>query len=197
MPDFDAYYGEGWINLSQTIIFPNPLVAGDTWTFQRHGGRWISSGWNAQVFIAAQQTKLAAQALADEDWYQWQIQSTDTAKLTAQPYAYNVNVTSPDGSQRITIEQGAIQVISDISAPGCVEPQTNLQKMLAAVDLTLIKLLSKQTSMAQFAGQMYQTHDIDKLFTVREKLSVRVADEQEELRGNRRNRRIVTVFRTQ
>jgi hypothetical protein len=68
--------------------------------------------------------------------------------------------------------------------------------MLAACDATLISLLANKATMVQFAGQSYQMHDIEKLFAVRNDLATRVRDEQQELSGNKKSRRIITVFRT-
>jgi hypothetical protein len=129
-------------------------------------------------------------------WYQWVVSGVDTAKLKAQPYMYNVNVVNPSNTQRITVESGAANVVADISVPGTnIATKTNLQLMLEALDTTLIALMSQKTSIVQYGGQMYQMQDIDKLFTVREKLNTQVKDEIEELRGNMRGRKIITFFR--
>jgi len=196
MGDFSSFYGQGFFNLEKTIIFPDPLIAGDSWLFQFWGGDWYSSGYSASVTFAACTTKLTAPAVPSQGWYQWHIPGTDTAKLAAQPYKYNVNVTNPSGDQRITVEEGAVKVIADISVAGTnVKNMTNLQLMLHALDSTLIALMGQKTSMVQYAGQMYQMQDLDKLFTIREKLSTQVRDESEELRGNKRARNIIAFFR--
>jgi hypothetical protein len=157
---------------------------------------WGSSGYTAEITFAAQTTKLTAPAVLNQGWYQWSIPGTATSQLPEQPYAYNVHVTDPSGQNRITVERGAARVKCDIKVAGTnVQSKTNLQLMLAALDQTLITLLGQKTSMVQFQGQMYQMHEVDKLWTLREKLSTQVADEQEELRGNKRSRRIVAFFR--
>lgn len=194
MSDFSPYYGKGWANLSQNIIFPEKLVQGDQWCFQYYAGDWGNSGYAASITFAASTTKLTSAAALNQGWYQWQVPGSATSQLPPQPYAYNVNVTL--GSQRLTLERGAVIVVPDISVSGTnVTSQTNLQLMLSALDQTLITLMGQKTSMVQFAGQMYQMQDIDKLFVVREKLATQVSDEMEKLRGNQRSRRIVTYFR--
>ncbi len=196
MSDFSAFYGHGFFNLDKTIIFPDPLIAGDSWCFQFWGGDWYSSGYSASITFAAATTKLTAPAAPSNGWYQWNIPGTSTAQLEAQPYKYNVSVTNPSGNQRLTVENGAVKVIADISVSGTnVVSQTKLQMMLEALDSTLIALMGQKTSMVQYAGQMYQMQDLDKLFTIREKLSTQVKDEAEELRGNKRSRNIITFFR--
>jgi hypothetical protein len=182
--------------IAQNIIFPQPLVAGDQWIFQMWGGNYASSGYGAFITIAAATTKLSAAAALNSGWYMWSIPGSSTSKLAAQPYRYNVNVVDPSGN-RLTIERGSLVVEADISVSGTnVTSQTNLQLMLAACDATLISLLSNKATMVQFAGQSYQMHDIQKLFEVRSDLNVRVKDEQQELRGNKKSQRIITVFRT-
>jgi hypothetical protein len=196
MSSFDAFYNKGFLNLEQNIIFPDPLVAGDSWCFQYWAGDWGSSGYSAEITFAAATTKITSPAVLNQGWYQWNVPGSSTATLQASPYLYNVHVTDPSGSQRITIERGAVKVVCDIKVSGTnVVSQTKLQMMLEALDNTLIQLMGNKTSMVQFAGQMYQMQDIDRLWTVREKLSTQVADEREELRGNKRGRRIVTFFR--
>jgi hypothetical protein len=188
--------GNDRFGISQNIIFPDPLVQGDTWNFQMWGGQYASSGYGASITIAAATTKLSAAASINSGWYMWTIPGSSTAQLAPQPYLYNVNVTDPSGN-RLTVERGSLVVASDISVSGTnVTSQTNLQLMLAACDATLISLLANKATMVQFAGQSYQMHDIEKLFSVRNSLAIRVKDEQEELRGNKKSRRIITVFRT-
>jgi hypothetical protein len=182
-------------DIEENIIFQDPLVQGDTWNFQLWSAGYGSSGYAASITIAAGTTKLTAGASLVAGWYQWSLPPSATSQLAAQPYAYNVNVTGP-GGDRMTIERGAITVAADISVPGTnVNNKTKLQLMLEACDATLIALMSSKTTMVQFAGQMYQMHDLQKLFDVRNNLAARVRDEAEMLEGNKRNTKIVTYFR--
>ena len=179
-----------------SISFPSSLVAGDTWTFCMPTGNY-GSGYTALITFAAGSVKLSSAATQDGDEFRWSILGTETAPLvtaTSTPFLYTVTVTDGSGN-RYTVETGAVTVARDINALANVGgTQTNLQLMLAACDATLINLMSQKTSMVQFAGQMYQFHELDKLFAVRDNLVARVADEQDELRGAARFRKVVTIF---
>jgi hypothetical protein len=192
MPEFLQTNGV----IPDTIIFPDPLVQGDQWNLQMFSGKWGQSGYSAVIYFAAGSTKMTAPAVLSDSMYVWSIPGTSTAQLAPQPYQYNVNVIDPAGNRQ-TIEQGVIEVAPDISSSGNrnIQAMSNLELMLQACDNTIIQLLSQKTTMVQFAGQMYQMHDIEKLYAVRSNLAIRVADERDAARGNKRARRIITVFK--
>jgi hypothetical protein len=178
------------------IAFPSPLTAGDTWAFCMDVGQYGS--YTAAVNFASGPTKLLSPATLTGNKFAWLIAGTDTAPLAPTgrptPYLYTVTVTDLSGN-RYTIEQGAVTIVPDISEVGDVgDAATPLQKMLMAVDATLLQLMSQKTSMVQFAGQMYQFHELDKLFAVRDNIAARVADEADALRGAESFRRIISVF---
>ena len=175
--------------MPDTILFPL-LVEGDAWACERDAGAF-GTGFSASITFAALATKLTSGATAQGGQFLWAIPSAQTAKLPAQPYAYNVSVTDAD-QNRFTLERGAVEVVADITTAGAVQNKSRLRLMLEACDATLLQLLSQQTTMVQFAGQMYQFPDLDKLFAVRQSLASQVADEQLVLQGNTRGRRIVT-----
>lgn len=190
-------FPDGFSNqdFNSNIIFPDPLICGDTWCFKMWSGRY--SQWTASITFAAAVTKLTALATLVDNWFSWQIPGSQTSALAPQPYAYNVNVSDGLGN-RLTIESGAAVVAPDISVAGTnVNNRTSLQLMLLACDQSLISLLSQTTSIVKFAGQEYEFYDVAKLFAVRDTLVARVADEEVVMQGNRRHRRIVTRFRNQ
>jgi hypothetical protein len=176
-----------------TIIFPDPLVAGDTWNFQMSTLQWPTS--TAEIVFAADGTKLSSTATIVSNYFQWLIAGTQTSTLIPGPYVYNVYMTDPDGN-RYTAERGSVRVAEDISAPGTLvtETTTPLQQMLAACDAALIRLLGQDTSMVQYGGQMYEFQDVEKLFSVRDQLQARVNDEADALRGQKGYRKITCVF---
>jgi hypothetical protein len=178
------------------IAFPQPLMAGDTWAFSMNTGQY--GGYTAAINFASGSTKLLSTAVVSGDQFQWLVPGTDTAPLTPTgrptPFFYTVTMTDTDGN-RYTVEQGAVTVVPDISTAADVgDATTPLQRMLKAVDETLLNLMSQKTSMVQFAGQMYQFHELDKLFAVRNSIEARVQAEADALRGASSSRRIITVF---
>ncbi len=178
--------------IPSSIIFPDPLIQGDTWCFRLLSGQY--SLFTASITFAAATTKLTSAASLVDNFFAWNIPSSQTSALAPQPYAYNVNVTDTLGN-RLTIQTGAVVVAPDISVASTnVANRTSLELMLLACDQSLISLLSQTMSMVMFAGQEYHFYDVAKLFEVRDILVSRIADEQEVLEGNRRNRRVVTRF---
>jgi hypothetical protein len=175
------------------IVFPTPLTAGDTWSFQMSTLQWPD--YSAEIVFAADGTKLSSTATLVSNYYQWLIPGTQTATLIPGPYLYQVFMTDTDGN-RYTAEQGQVHVVQDISAAGSLATQTTtpLQQMLAACDAALIRLLSQDTQMVQYGGQMYQFVDIQKLFQVRDQLQARVNDEADMLRGAKGYNKITCVF---
>ena len=178
------------------MSFPQPLIAGDTWAFSMDTKGY--GAYTAAINFASGPTKLLSVAVVSGDRFQWLIPGTETAPLTPTgrptPFLYTVAVTDVSGN-RYTIESGAVTVVPDISEAADVgDATTPLQRMLKACDETLINLMSQKTSMVQFAGQMYQFHELDKLFAVRNSIAARVQSEADALRGASSSRRIVAVF---
>lgn len=180
---------------ASAVNFPDPLISGDTWTFSISAGNYGDGTFTSSITFAALANKLTAPGTLAGGFFMWVIPGSQTSALTPQPYLFNINVTDSLGN-RTTLQNGGVQVAADISVTGTnISNQTNLQQMLAACDATLIQLLSQKTSMVEFQGQAYHFQDISKLFAVRQYLASLVADEQQELTGNRRSNRIVCVFR--
>ena len=176
------------------VILPDPLIIGDTWSFQIPAGPYGDGTFTASITFAALASKLTAAATLNDGLFQWVIHSSQTSLLSPQPYMFNINITDNMGN-RITIQRGATQVSADITASGgAVSNMTNLQLMLAAADATLIALMGQKTSMVMFQGQAYHFQDIEKLWNVRNYIAAQVADEMAALSGNLRGRKIVVVF---
>jgi hypothetical protein len=180
--------------VSTFIIFPEPLVAGDSWAFEMQMQSPWDETYSATLSFAAYTNKLTANAWLDDQVFRWLIPGTETGKLPGSPYSYQLSVTDPLGN-RYTIDTGAVTVVADISAAGTnVDSQTMLQKQLAKCDETLLVILGKQTQIARFQGQEYTLHNVKELWEVRVDLASRVADEQDALRGSLRGRQFITRF---
>jgi hypothetical protein len=151
--------------------------------------------YTAEIVFAADGAKLQSTATLVSNYYQWLIAGTQTAPLIPGPYVYQVYMTD-SGANRYTAERGQVTVVADISNPATLvtETTTPLQQMLAACNAALIRLLSQDTSMVQYGGQMYEFIDIEKLFSVRDQLQARVNDEADALRGAKGYRKISCVF---
>jgi hypothetical protein len=182
------------LGVPTTIIFPDPLVAGDTWNFRLSTLQWPNS--TAEIVFAADGTKLTSTATVVANYFQWLIGGAETSKLIPGPYTYNVFMTDAADGSRYTAERGSVRVAPDISDPNTLvtETTTPLQQMLAACDAALIRLLGQDTSMVQYGGQMYEFQDVEKLFSVRDQLQARVNDEADALRGQKGYRKIACVF---
>jgi hypothetical protein len=177
-------------------VFPELLVAGDTWNVEMPSGEYGGGSWSAVLTFGAGATKLSATATLDGDNFQWLIPGAETAPLASagiNPYVFTITVS--DGTNRYTIDTGRVNVIPDITTvPNITGTKTNLQLMLEACDKCLTQLLGQKTTMVQFAGQMYQFHEIDKLFKVRQSLAARVRDEADALRGASAHRQCISTF---
>ena len=176
------------------VILPDPLIIGDTWSFQIPAGPYGDGTFTASITFAALTSKLTAAATLNDNLFQWVIPSSQTSTLSPQPYMFNINITDAEGN-RVTIQRGATQVSADISAAGgSVANMSNLQLMLAACDKTLIELMSQKTSMVMFQGQAYHFQDVQKLWDVRLYLAAQVANELATQSGNLRGRKVIVVF---
>ena len=113
------------------LILPDPLIIGDTWSFQIPSGPYGDGTFTASITFAALTSKLTSSATLNDNLFQWDIPSSQTSLLSPQPYVFNINITDADGN-RVTIQRGATQVSADITAAGgSIANQTNLQLMLA------------------------------------------------------------------
>src|SRR5262249_22527161 len=123
----------------------------------------------------------------------WAIPGSATAQLPPGPAQYTVQVTN--ATDRYTIDTGAITVADDINNPSLVvDPNSVLEKELAAADDCLLKLLSQRTQMVSFGGKSYTLWSIKDLWAVRNGIYSRVIAEREAAAGNMRARVIVPVF---
>jgi hypothetical protein len=177
-------------------VFPELLVAGDSWDVTMPSGKYSGGAWTAVITFGAGETKLSSTATLDGDTFRWTIPGAETAPLASagiNPYLFTITVT--DGTNRYTIDTGRVNVIPDITkVENITGTKTSLQAMLEACDKCLTQLLGQKTTMVQFAGQMYQFHEIDKLFKVRQSLASRVADEADVLRGASAYRQFISTF---
>jgi hypothetical protein len=177
-------------------VFPNLLIAGDTWTVMMPSGGYGGGGWTAVLTFGAGTVKLSATATLSGENFAWLIPGAQTAPLVSSgttPYLFTITVS--DGTNRYTVDTGRVDVIPDITQVANVTGnKTNLQLMLEACDKALISLFGQKTSMVQFAGQMYQFWELDKLFKVRQSLASQVRDEQDALRGATRHRMCISTF---
>lgn len=181
--------------LNQKIIFQDPLVQGDLWTFGMYAANYVSSGYSAVITVAAGIINFSVPATPIYPNFTWSIPGSTTSQLTPQPYLYNVHFIDPTGN-RTTVERGGFIVAQDITiANQSVDACTNLEKMLKAVDCTLLDILNSKVQIAQFGGQSYTLHNVRELFTVRNEIYDRVVEERIRLSGNMRSSNIVTVFR--
>jgi len=182
--------------LPPQVIFPEPMIAGDTWSFSMPVAQW-GTGYTAVITFAEGTTKLSSTATVDAEFFRWTIPATDTAPLattTKLSYLYTVTVTDA-ALNRYTIDTGSITVVPDITIASVPETRTKLQQMLDAIDTAIINLCGQKTSEVEFQGQMYKFQDLTKLFALRESIAARVKDEQDELRGAARYRQCVSTFR--
>jgi hypothetical protein len=177
-------------------VFPDLLVAGDSWDVTMPSGEYGGGDWTAILTFGAGETKLVSTAILDGDNFLWTIAGTETAPLATvgiNPYLFTITVS--DGVRRYTVDTGRVNVIPDITTTANITgTKTNLQLMLEACDKCLTALLGQKTTMVQFAGQMYQFHELDKLFKVRQALAAQVADEADSLRGASAYRQFVSTF---
>ena len=192
--DFSEFVSYQSTMPTSDVILPDPLIIGDTWSFQIPAGPYGDGTFTASITFAALTSKLTAAATLNDNLFQWVIPSSQTSTLSPQPYMFNINITDAEGN-RVTIQRGATQVLADISAAGgSVSNMTNLQLMLAACDKTLIELMGQKTSMVMFQGQAYHFQDLEKLWNIRIYLAAQVANEQASQSGNLRGRKVVVVF---
>ena len=176
-----------------TIVFPDPLVVGETWAFEMSCLQWPD--YTAEIVFAANGTKLSSTATVVSDEFRWLVAGSQTATLVAGYYIYNVYMTDSSGN-RYTAERGQIRVVADISDPATsvTQTMTPLQQMLAACEAALIRLMGQPERMVQYGGQMYEYVDIEKLFSVYDQLKARVNDEADQLRGAQGYGKITCVF---
>jgi hypothetical protein len=194
------YYGSSIASYS--VIFPPTMRCGDSWEFSLYSPDYTSpqaegGPWNpATAIFASGIAQISSVATIDGTTFEWVVPPTDTKTFPTGPASYVIQVDNGAGGLRRTLEQGAIQVVADISVGGGVpiDAQTVLQKQLAAADQCLLDLLGQRTSMVSFGGKQYQLWNIKDLWTVRNALFARVAAEEEENSGNMRARIIVPTF---
>jgi hypothetical protein len=184
----DLAYIPGDVTSPATVLFPPYLVAGDSWTFQLPAGNYGDGSWTATATFANATQNISQPAVLSGDYFQWTVPGSATEAILPGPLAYSIYVS--DQVNRYTLQVGAVNVITDISQSAPI----NTLSMLQACQQTLLKILNKQVSMITFGGKQYSLHNIKDLWAVQQSLFARVAQEQERLSGNRRNRMIAIRF---
>jgi hypothetical protein len=181
-----------------TIIFPPEMVRGDCWSFELYAPKYAGDDaegapWTASSVFATGTVRVSTTATVQGDTFYWLVPSTETAKLPPGPASYVVQVTN--ATCRYTIDSGAISVADDINNPALVvDPNSMLEKQLAAADACLLALLGQRTQMVSFAGKQYSLWNVKDLWTVRNGIYSRVMAEREAAAGNMRARIICPVF---
>lgn len=179
---------------SLNVIFPSPLIAGDTWTITAPLGRYTDPGWTATLTFAAGSSKISANATTDASNWIFTVPATDTAKAPTGTNQYSIMVANSVTGEVYTLQIGGVTVIANPTSATWVNTESMLTKQLAAADQTLLDLLSQRTSMVSFGGKQYYMWNIADLWKVRNELAARVAAENEQLLGNRRSNRIIPWF---
>jgi hypothetical protein len=183
--------------VSTGIMFPPSMIRGDSWSFslvsERYGSGATDGPWTATATFASGLVRLEADAVLETNRFKWDILPEQTLTLFPGPASYVVQVTN--GTLRRTLESGVVTVSEDITIPGAViDPNSALEKELAAADACLLALLSQRTSMVSFGGKQYQLWNIKDLWAVRNGIYSRAMAERERTAGNMRARIIMPVF---
>jgi hypothetical protein len=171
---------------------------GDSWEFSLYSSKYAGPDaadgpWTATTVFASGTSRLSSVATVAGDTFKWVILPIDTLTMPPGPASYAITV--DNGTLRRTLDQGAVTVVDDIANPDwVVDPNSPLEKELAAADACLLALLSQRTSMVSFGGKQYQLWNIKDLWAVRNGIYARVAAEREARSGNTRARCIVPVF---
>lgn len=179
----------------QTIIMPPYLVAGDCWEFQRVIGPYANYTGTMSFVGPGSGNMVSSVATVDQGAFIWDFPSAATQHLTPQPYLWTCQMVDPADGCRYSIQSGSIKVAADITiGPPPAQTLTQLQQLLAAVDQTLLDLLSDKVQTVAYAGQTYTLHNVKDLWAIRTDLANRVSAEQAVLSGNSRSQRILPRF---
>jgi len=177
------------------VIFPDNLNVGDSWAFEMNAGEYNDGTWTATMTFASGSWRLAQAATLSQGLFYWLFASSDTLSAPVGTLAYSIRVDK--APERYTLQEGLIATVPNLADPSAViATQTIKQQQLAALDQTLLSLLSQRTEEVTFAGKAYRLWDVSKLWQVRKDLAAEVSAEQDAMSGNKRHQLIIPVFKS-
>jgi hypothetical protein len=100
-----------------TQPFGTQLVAGDTWTWPVADVGYDLASWTVKYFLRGSGQKLDLTMEADgAGGFQLRAAATDTKKLTAGDYSWQLVVTN--GTDRNELARGMVEILGDVEASG-------------------------------------------------------------------------------
>jgi hypothetical protein len=173
-------------------MLPQKFTAGDTWKWQAsHPSFPASNDWQLAVhFRGPGMLDVSGTPAGDE--FSFVATATATAALKAGNYQWVAVATQ--GEERHSIDGGFITIAPSLAAvTDPHDPRSAAARQLAAVELTIEGLLSKQHAAATFGDQSYTLQDVEKLFRIRDRLREQVRAENAAANGGK-GRRILVEF---
>jgi len=147
-------------------VEPNCFTQGDSVTWTRTESDYLpADGWVLAYILASECATYEVTASDNGDGgHLVDLTTAETAAYAAGVYTWSVRVTN--APQRVTIDQGRIEILVDFSSEnfGKVE-QTEAQKMLAHFDGLLLKIVS--ASETELENWRQKGQDPEKLLVLR------------------------------
>jgi hypothetical protein len=159
---------------------PSEIFAGDTFKWKVSLSDFpASSGWTLKyVFTNGTDGEGPFSATADGDDHQMTVSAATTSAWTAGAYTFVAYVEA--GSDRVTIDEGAITVKADRSAGAAYDGRTHARTTLDAVEAVIENRATLDQMKYSIAGRSLDRMPVDDLLKFRAEYRKEVAQELRE-----------------
>jgi hypothetical protein len=186
------------------MAMPKRLIAGDAWSISLSDSAWPDQAdrtctlvfGTGTVRLSAPGKPLMTGPVSGPTTWLFGFLAADTAALKAGTYRYDWLVFDNVAPNviRNTAQSGLVPIAADPAGTDPVQPKGIKRLQLDAGNITLLKLLSGETSQVTFQGHQYTLWDIEKLKKVLKDLEGEVEIDEIVPGGPNRNL-IYTRFR--
>jgi hypothetical protein len=161
---------------------PEQLIAGDTWMWTRSLPLYPAPTWILTYYLIKAGDRIEITADASGQGHEISVAAATTATKKAGRYRWTARVS--DGTQKVTVEQGWVDVLPD-PAKGISDPRTWAARTLAAVEGFLEGNATTAQQSMTVNGRSLSRWSIEDLMKLRDRLRQEVKGEENRGQGGR------------
>ncbi len=146
---------------------PSQIVAGDSVQWQKTFENYPAGTWTLSYVLVNATNKYTITATASAEDFLVSLATTDTSSWAAGHYAWQAYLTAT--GQRITIEQGEIDIVTNFSAAASYDTRSQAQITYEAIEAVIAGRATKDQQMYMIGGRRLQLTPIPDLIVLRDK----------------------------
>ena len=155
------------------------IQAGNTFEYAVNSGEYIpSDGWSCLMYLrgrAGGPVGFIVESIVENDKFVLQASAAETALFKAGDYKYFISVEKDEN--RFLVEEGTVEVLQDYADEN-FNIKSHAQKILNAIDATLLKRATKDQLSYKIAGREISKIPIPDLLALRTKVKNEIEAEE-------------------